>query len=78
MVLSVSLDENKPPLVLDNLSTKVLPIDKRVDLKLIFMFNEYGFYNLLNYNELIEIKKINIQSYKNFKDRLTADFILRR
>jgi len=78
MVLSVSFDDNKPPLVLDNLSTKVLPIDKRVDLKLIFMFNEYGFYNLINYNKLIERKKIDIQSYENFKHRFTADFIIIR
>jgi predicted transglutaminase-like cysteine proteinase len=78
MVLSLHVDKTRPPLVLDNLSTKVLTIDKRVDLELVFMFNEYGFYKLKNNNILQKIDKINLQSYTNFKNRDRKNLILKR
>jgi len=77
MVLSLHVDKNSPPLVLDNLSTKVLPIDKRIDLELVFMFNEYGFYQLENHKKLREINKINLPAYKNLKSRDIKNLILK-
>ena len=58
MVLALHIDKNSPPLILDNLSIKILPIDNRVDLELLFMLNRHGFFRLENYKKLIEIKKI--------------------
>ena len=78
MVLSLSVDKNRPPLVLDNLSTKVLPIDKRVDLDLVFMFNDYGFYKLDNFEKLKKINTINIPAYKKFKQKEQINLILNK
>ncbi|HIP45683.1 MAG TPA: hypothetical protein EYG93_10225 [Sulfurospirillum arcachonense] len=78
MVLSLHVDRNSSPIVLDNLSTRVLPIDKRVDLELVFMFNEYGFYQLENHKKLREINRINLPAYKKFKSRDSENLILKR
>ena len=78
MVLSFQIDKNTPPLVLDNLSTRVLPIDKRIDLEPVFMFNEYGFYKLENHKKLIEIKKINLPAYEKLKEKEKRNLVLIR
>jgi predicted transglutaminase-like cysteine proteinase len=78
MVLSLHVDKNSPPLVLDNLSTKVLPIDKRVDLELVFMFNEYGFYQLENHKKLREINRINLPAYRELQKKEKNRLILKR
>lgn len=78
MVLSLHVSKNEVPLVLDNLSTRVLPINKRVDLKLVFMFNESGFYQLENYNKLFKIEKIDIPAYKDFKLKNKQSLILKK
>jgi len=78
MVLSLRVDKNKPPLVLDNLSFRVLPMDKRVDLDLIFMFNKDRFYKLRNYKKLIEINKIHIPAYDRLKKKNRNSLILKR
>ncbi len=78
MVLSLHVEHNNSFLVLDNLSTKVLPIDKRVDLKVVFMFNEYGFYQLENYKRQRKINKINLPAYNKFKKRDSKKLILIR
>jgi len=78
MVLSLHVDKNTPPLVLDNLSTRVLPIDKRVDLELMFMFNENGFFKLTNRQKIIRIKQINISAYKELQLKDKNTLILTR
>ena len=78
MVLSIQVDKNTPPLVLDNLSTRVLPMDKRIDLEPVFMFNEYGFYKLENHKKLIEIKKINLPAYEKLKEKEKINLVLER
>ena len=78
MVLALHVDKNSSFLLLDNLSTKVLPISTRVDLNLLFMFNEFGFYKLKNNNELIEIQKINLPAYKKLKKKEKNRLILKR
>jgi len=78
MVLNLHVDKKSPQIVLDNLSTKVLSIDKRVDLKSVFMFNKYGFYILENFKDLKQIKKINLLAYKDFKERDKHELVLQR
>lgn len=46
MVLGVWTKANRPPLVLDNLSFKVLPLDKRVDLAPSYCMNENGYFKI--------------------------------
>lgn len=40
MVLGYYQDDEKSPLILDNLSWKILPLEKRIDLALVMGFNE--------------------------------------
>lgn len=55
MVLSYFKDKNKPPLILDNLSFRVLALDKRTDLKGDTFTNSHGVFKIdKNYN-LIKI-----------------------
>lgn len=46
MVLSVWLDDTKEPIVLDNLSFRILPLSKRTDLKADFCLNEEGSFTI--------------------------------
>jgi len=78
MVLSLFLDKNRSPLVLDNLSTKILSLDKRVDLELIFMFNKNGFFKLQNSKKLYKIKNINLPAYEELKKQEKNRLILKR
>lgn len=78
MVLNLHVDKNRPQIVLDNLSSKVLPINKRVDLESVFMFNKYGFYILENFKDLKQIKKINLLTYRDFKTRNKHELILQK
>ncbi|WP_051505420.1 transglutaminase-like cysteine peptidase [Sulfurospirillum arcachonense] len=78
MVLSLHVNKNSPPLVLDNLSTKVLSFDKRVDLKLNFMFNDFEFFTLKDYKTFIKINKINLPAYEKMKTRDNQELILKR
>lgn len=57
MVLSYFEDENKPPLILDNLSYKVLDLKVREDLKADIFINETGTYKIDKYNNLIKVNK---------------------
>jgi len=57
------------PLVLDNLSWRILPLNKRQDLKIKFIFNEHQ--SFLMKNSTIEKKvKINWGSNKNWENLL--------
>lgn len=48
------IDDAKSPLILDNLSFRVLPLDKRVDLLADMFINETGVFKLQD-NKLIKI-----------------------
>ena len=63
MVLSYFQTPNKSPLVLDNLSFRILPLDKRVDLKPLLFLNSSGVYKMKN-NQLIKTAP----SYKRFTE----------
>jgi predicted transglutaminase-like cysteine proteinase len=67
MVLSLHVDKTKPPIILDNLSTKVLSVDKRVDLETQFLFNDTGFYKLQQYKNFQKINPINLPAYEKMK-----------
>lgn len=64
MVLLYFKDFNKIPLVLDNLSFKVLPLNKRPSLSVKFIFNEYNSY-LMENNKIS--KKVRIDWKDNNK-----------
>lgn len=78
IVLSLYIKKDNQFLVLDNLSTKVLPLKKRVDLEPLFLFNEYDFYQLNIKGELEKINYINIPAFDNFKKRDNRLFIMSR
>ena len=64
MVLLYSENKNESPLVLDNLSSLVIPLTRRVDLIPKFAFNEIDSYYLTNKNFT---KKINLNWGKENK-----------
>lgn len=78
MVLSLHVDKQKTPIILDNLSTKILAIDKRIDLEIRFLFNETGFYKLKEYKHLEKINKINLPAYKDMKLRNKHNLLLKQ
>lgn len=78
MVLSLHVNKTKQPIVLDNLSTNVMEIKKRVDLEPIFFFNEFGFYKLSKYTQFKKIEKINIHAYENLKIKEKNSLILKK
>ncbi len=55
MVLSYFESKEKPPLILDNLSYKVLDLSKRVDLEPKIFINEEGSYKLDAHNNLSRV-----------------------
>jgi len=57
MVLSYFNSKNKPPLILDNLSFRVLDLQTRKDLKADIFINESGNYKLTKENKLIRTTK---------------------
>ena len=57
MVLSYFESNGKPPLILDNLSFRILDLKKREDLKVDKFMNKYGTYKITKYNKLIKIGK---------------------
>lgn len=61
MVLSYFQDKNKSPLILDNLSFKILTLNKRKDLKADMFINSSGIYKINKNNQL---KKIQNSSLK--------------
>ncbi|MDQ1264756.1 MAG: hypothetical protein QG559_1757 [Campylobacterota bacterium] len=58
MVLSYFESKEKPPLILDNLSYKVLDLSKRVDLQTQIFINEDGSYKISETNELTRVGDI--------------------
>jgi len=60
MVLVYFEDAHKAPLVLDNLSFRVLPLDKRVDLKAEYFLNTHGVYKQKSDGSLEKIAPLHI------------------
>jgi len=57
MVLTYFKDKNKSPLVLDNLSFRVLSLQKRKDLKVDIFINSKGVFKINLKNHLVKIAK---------------------
>lgn len=75
MVLLYFENKNEYPLVLDNLSFKVLPLNKREDLKPIIAFNEYDSY-LLKKSKLNKKIKIPWSGEDKWKELLNRVYNL--
>lgn len=58
MVLSYFKEKNKPPVVLDNLSYKVLNLNIREDLKADTFINPTGTYRIDKNNRLVKVDKV--------------------
>ncbi|WP_229860140.1 transglutaminase-like cysteine peptidase [Candidatus Sulfurimonas baltica] len=69
MVLSYFKDKNKPPLILDNLSFKILDIEKRVDLEADIFINSSGVYKIDKEYKLTKIAN-NFKQYDNLKEKI--------
>ena len=54
MVLSYFKDKGKSPLILDNLSFKILSLKEREDLKADIFINSYGIFKINKNNKLIK------------------------
>ena len=63
MVLSYFQNQKDSPLILDNLSFRILPLEKRVDLKPLLFFNNSGVYKIEKGN-LVKTAK----QYKRFTE----------
>lgn len=73
MVLLYYYKNSKAPLVFDNLSFKVLPLSKRVDLKPKYCFNETGSYTIKQNGTKNRVNTKFIQ-YEEFKKRIKDGF----
>ena len=78
MVLSLYVKKKNTFLVLDNLSTIILPFDKRIDLKSTFLFNENGFFRFGKNKKFVKIDNIDIPAYIEMKERDKNKLVLVR
>ncbi len=69
MVLSYFKDKDKPPLVLDNLSFRILDIKTRKDLDVDILINSTGVYKLNKYSRLIKVAQ-EYPQYENLMNRV--------
>lgn len=72
MVLSYFKHKHKPPLILDNLSFKVLNLNLRKDLKVGVFINDTGTYKMNRYNNLIKVDKIP-EKFKELMKRVVQE-----
>jgi predicted transglutaminase-like cysteine proteinase len=72
MVLSYFESNDKPPLILDNLSYKILDLSKRVDLEPKIFINEEGSYKLDANNNLTRVGDIP-QKFKELLQRIKKE-----
>lgn len=70
MVLAYFKEQGKSPLILDNLSFKILPLDKREDLKVSLLINSTGVFKLSTTNQLIKIAS-KYQEFEVLKEKIT-------
>ena len=76
MVLTLHKKKQNSYVVLDNLSTIILPWQKRVDLKSSFLFNQKGFYRFNQNLNLINIKRKSIPAYNRMQYNAKHPLIL--
>lgn len=72
MVLSYFKDQDKAPLILDNLSFKILDLKTREDLKPDLFINSNGTYKLGNNYKLIKIQQVS-SKFKELLIRINND-----
>ncbi|WP_229855115.1 transglutaminase-like cysteine peptidase [Candidatus Sulfurimonas marisnigri] len=72
MVLSYFKDKNKPPLILDNLSFKVLDLKKRVDLEADIFINSNGVYKISKEYKLTKIDN-KFKQYEDLEKRIIKE-----
>jgi predicted transglutaminase-like cysteine proteinase len=72
MVLSYFELENKPPLILDSLSYKILDLEKRVDLKLQIFINQTGAYKIDENNTLVKVGDVP-EKFKELMKKVEED-----
>lgn len=72
MVLSYFKNSNESPLILDNLSFKILNLKTRKDLEAELFINETGVYKLNNKNILIKIANHSVE-YKELLKRIKRE-----
>jgi hypothetical protein len=72
MVLSYFRDKKKYPLILDNLSFRMLPLNKRTDLKAEFFLNSTGVYKPAKDHHIKKIAR-SFKKYKNLIKRIDKE-----
>lgn len=72
MVLSYFESDNKPPLILDSLSYKVLDLATRVDLEPSLFINEDGSFQVDDYHNLVKVGDVP-QKFKELIQRVKND-----
>lgn len=76
MVLALHVNKKKSFIILDNLSTKVLSLAQRIDLKAIVFFNESGFFEINENARFVRIRPLYIQAYEEKKMRNIIPLVL--
>lgn len=69
MVLSYFEKQGQAPLILDNLSFKVLPLNKRKDLSAEYFINEYGVYTMRK-NGTLEKSPLHFKEFEELRKRI--------
>lgn len=77
MVLSIWQKDKSQPLILDNLSFKVLPLDKRIDLNSHTCINENGYFSVNKQGKRIK-KPIRFKAYEDMLKRQKKEYIWAR
>ena len=72
MVLSYFKEAEKPPLILDNLSFKVLNLNARKDLRADLFINSTGVYKLTQKNLLIKVAQ-HFPKYEHLLQKIKAE-----
>ncbi|MDA7818309.1 transglutaminase-like cysteine peptidase [Sulfurimonas sp.] len=69
MVLSYFQDKNKPPLILDNLSFRVLDLKTRDDLTADLFISKNGVFKIKNFKELVKTHSLHV-GFENLLKRV--------
>ena len=72
MVLSYFKEKNKAPLILDNLSFRILDLQTRTDIQVDYFLNEQGIFKINNKYELKKIKN-HSSEYLNLMKKVKKD-----
>jgi predicted transglutaminase-like cysteine proteinase len=72
MVLSYFKEKSKAPLVLDNLSFKILSLDQRVDLNAEYFINSTGVYKIDTNFKLIKVAQ-KFKEFEEIKDKVAKN-----